>query len=105
MELCSAQSMLTPDIARKIGINACIDRLGRAYVLSHKDSAAAAYGEVPDGVFCFVGIGDAPRSLASADALILDSLSAFPYRTSCTVSLMSGIPVFRECVCPPVIPE
>ena len=49
--------MLNMDTARKIGVNACIDKLGRNYVLTHKDSAASAYGQTPDGMFCFVGVG------------------------------------------------
>ena len=42
--------MLSVEAARKIGINACIDRLGRAFVMTHRESATSAYGENEDGV-------------------------------------------------------
>lgn len=50
--------MLNVDVARRIGINACIDKLGRKFVSAHKEFSASAYGENDDGVFCFVGVDD-----------------------------------------------
>ena len=50
--------MLSVEAARKIGINACIDKLGREFVLAHRDRATSAYGESDEGVFCFVGVDD-----------------------------------------------
>lgn len=92
--------MLTIDTAKKIGINACIDKLGRDFVLAHKDSAASAYGESDDGVFCFVGVDDGYSSQNSDDVLVLDSRSEFAYRASCNVSLSDGAASFIECVLP-----
>ena len=92
--------MLNMDTARKIGVNACIDKLGRNYVLTHKDSAASAYGQTPNGVFCFVGVGDVASAPLPENVLVLDSMSKFPYHASCIVDLHSGIPAFRECVLP-----
>lgn len=92
--------MLTIDTARKIGINACIDKLGRDFVLLHKDSATSAYGESDDGVFCFVGVDDGYDSQNSDNVLVLDSRSEFSYRASCNVSLSDGVASFIECVLP-----
>lgn len=36
--------MLTVEVARKIGINACIDKIGRDFVQTHKDFAVYACG-------------------------------------------------------------
>ena len=52
--------MLTLEMAKKNGINACIDKLGRDFVLAHRDTSSSAFGEIEDGVFCFVGVDDRP---------------------------------------------
>ncbi len=92
--------MLNTDVARKIGINACIDKLGRDFVLANRDFATSAYGESDDGVFCFVGVEDRLNFHALSDVLELDSQSKFPYRVSCNVSLLDGVPHFIECILP-----
>lgn len=92
--------MLNIETARKIGINACIEKLGREFVLAHKDRATSAFGESENGVFCFVGVDDGSTPENSADVLILDSHSAFPYRASCNVSLSDGMLSFIECIIP-----
>lgn len=92
--------MLNVYVARRIGINACIDKLGRDFVLAHKDFSTSAYGESDDGVFCFVGVDDRRNLQEQEGVLLLDSDSEFPYRASCNVNLTSGIPHFIECVLP-----
>ena len=92
--------MLSVETARKIGINACIDKLGRDFVLAHKESATSAYGENEDSVFCFVGVDDSVKSQNSDRVLVLDSHSEFPYRASCNISLQDGVAHFLECVAP-----
>lgn len=93
--------MLSIEAARKIGINACIDKLGRDFVLKHREFATSAYGENDDGVFCFVGVDDSCRVPENNGTLVLDSHSEFPYRASCTIALTDGTPHFIECVVPP----
>ncbi len=92
--------MLNIEAARKIGINACIDKIGRDFVLAHKDSSTTAYGESDDGVFCFVGVDDRHNLQEQEGVLLLDSHSEFPYRASCNVNLANGVPHFIECVLP-----
>ncbi len=92
--------MLSVEAAKKIGINACIEKLGREFVLAHKEYATSAYGESDDGVFCFVGVDDGCKSQNSDRVLILDSHSEFPYRASCNISLADGTTHFIECVIP-----
>lgn len=89
--------MLTVDVARKIGLNACIDKLGRDSVLAHKDTSTSAYGETDDAVFCFVGVDTHSRPYGR---LVLDNHSKFPYRVSCHVNLATGTTEFVECVIP-----
>lgn len=92
--------MLNVEAARKIGIKACIDKLGRDFVVAHKEFATSAYGESEEGVYCFVGVDNRSRTGNGNRKLILDSHSEFPYRVSCNVSLLDGTPIFIECVLP-----
>ena len=92
--------MLSFNEARKIGLNACVDWIGRDFVYAHRDSASSAYGEVEGGVYCFVGVDGAPRPLRDDNVLILDSVSKFPYRASCTVDQSNGTWTFLERVRP-----
>lgn len=92
--------MLNVEAARRIGIKACIDKLGRDFVLAHRDFATTAYGESEEGVYCFVGVDHRSRVGDNERKLILDSHSEFPYRVSCNVNLSNGIPSFIECVLP-----
>lgn len=92
--------MLSIESAREIGINACIDKLGRDFVQAHRDSSTSAYGSDENSVFCFVGVDDNPNYSNEEGVLILDSTSVFPYRVSCNVCLEDGIPQFIECVIP-----
>lgn len=92
--------MLSIESAKEIGINACIDKLRRDFVLAHRDSAASAYGENDGSVFCFVGVDDRCSRPMPAGTLILDSRSSFSYRASCNVDLTDGKPTFIECIRP-----
>ncbi len=92
--------MLSIEEARKAGINACIDKLGREFVLLHRDTATAAYGETEAGVFCFVGVDKEYVSKVGEDVLMLDSVSEFQYHASCNVSRVDGSVTFVEFVLP-----
>ena len=50
--------MLSKEAAKKIGIDACADKLGRDFILAHKNYAISIYGESADSVYCFVGVED-----------------------------------------------
>lgn len=89
--------MLKLEVAKEIGMNACVDKLGRDFVLAHRELAATAYGECDEGMFCFVGVDTKARI---HNELILDSRTKFQYYVSCNVDLRDGIPHFVECVVP-----
>ena len=82
----------------EIGINACIDKLGREFVQKYAASSSSSYGETEDGMFCFVGVNDQPEDLSSDSNIALDG-SQFPYRVSCIVN-HEGVIAFKECVLP-----
>ena len=63
--------MLTVKEVTRIGINFCIDTLGRDFVMANRRNGTSAYGECEAGVFCFVGVDDEPLDMDGP--LILDS--------------------------------
>ena len=85
--------MLTVKEAARLGIDFCIDTLGRG-------NGTSAYGECDDGVFCFVGVDDKPLKIEPNESLLLDSKSIFPYRVSCNACLVDGHTDLVECVLP-----
>ena len=89
--------MITVEEAKKIGIQACIKKLGKEFVKENAGHSSAGYGKRQDSVFCFVGV-DNERNNHSR-GLILDSIK-FPYRVSCEVSLIDGSISFLECIVP-----
>ena len=96
--------MLSLEDARKLGINACIDKLGRNFVMKYRDSSTSAYGtesDDDDNLFCFVGVDNkSASSLNGSDVIILDNTTKFPFRVSCNVNLKYGTTCFIECVLP-----
>lgn len=93
--------MLTAEEARKAGINACIDLIGRDFVEQNKDSATAAYSLTATkygAVDCFVGVGDREKR-ENDGTLVLDSTSKFQYQAVCSVSLIDGMVTFNEDLC------
>lgn len=87
--------MLTVKEAARIGINACIDKIGRDFVLAHRGNGTSAYGENDGSVYCYVGVDDKPWVKPEiSEGLVLDSKSKFPYHASCNVSLTDGATTF-----------
>ena len=92
--------MLSTDEARRIGIRACIDKIGYEFCKLHADNSTSAYGE-NDGVMnCFVGISDKPApvyDISKVDELIGEE---WPYSASCNVKMSDGTIEFLECRIP-----
>ena len=91
--------MLNYEKAREIGINACIDRIGRDFVTKHQNTACSGAGDRGDHAFCFVGVDDRPEPEIE-DELVLTSSGAFPYLVTCNVSYKSGYIEFLEVTIP-----
>lgn len=92
--------MLTIDQAKKIGFDACAEKLGREFVDLHADATSSAYGQHDDKVYCFLGISIEPRRTFDGETLRLSSDRKLKYRASCNVSLLDGSTEFIECVTP-----
>lgn len=97
--------MLTIEEAKKLGVSACIDKLGRNFYEKFIDSSTTAYGDFSeDGViFCYVGVNDQPKKNDHVESLILSSTNPIPYSASCNVQLSDGKIVFLECNLPKIV--
>ena len=87
--------------AKKIGINACIDRLGRDFVTQHRENACSAFDDRDDHASCFVGVSEQPAPKMT-NGLKLTSSDRFPYVARCNVAYSDGTITFLECVLPTV---
>lgn len=92
--------MLTFEQAKKIGLDACIEKLGKEFVRNHAETTSSAYGEHDEEVYCFVGVSTGPRKSFNGKTLRLSSDRKPAYRASCNVSLKDGSTTFIECVLP-----
>ncbi len=95
--------MLTYAEAKKIGIRACVEKLGRKFVEKHKGSSCTSYGDCGTYASCFVGVSDRPRRKFPAGVIQLSSekKDKLPYRVECVVNYKTERIHFLECVLPP----
>lgn len=92
-------NMLTVNEAKKIGIRACIEKIGIDFCKKHADNATSGFSEEENYVNCFVGISDEPPkeyNLSNIDKLVLTSGAKWPYAARCNVSLLDGKIEFYE---------
>ncbi|MBR1684763.1 MAG: hypothetical protein IJ708_06455 [Clostridia bacterium] len=94
--------MLTFEEAKKVGIRACIDRLGYEFVKKYQDTSCSAYGDEGDHASCFVGVCIEPDTPWTGGTLILDDSpdAKFPYSASCNVAYEDGKITFLDCFLP-----
>ena len=94
--------MLTYEAAKKVGVDACVEKLGREFVKMHKDTSCAGYGDAEDYAFCYVGVDDRPEPKWNKSEVILDDGPGgkFPYIASCNVWYADGKIEFQDCVLP-----
>lgn len=91
--------MLTTEEAKRIGVRACMEKIGVDLCKKHADNAVSAYGEEDDIVNCFVGVNDTPApdyDISKVTRLVLTSGKKWKYSASCNVDKASGNVVFVE---------
>lgn len=88
--------MLSENEARKLGIRACMEKIGFDFCMKNKENSSTAYGLSDGKMFCFVGVNDNAKPDKS-DTLLLTSLKDFPYTASCNVDMNDGYIEFCEC--------
>ena len=95
--------MLTFELAKKIGIDACIDRLGRDFVMKYRDTSSPSYGDVDDYAYCFVGVDNSESRYDLGKPVLTSGTNGkpdWPYFASCNVHYDDGSVEFLECVIP-----
>ncbi|MEZ3487296.1 MAG: hypothetical protein K1W22_12105 [Lachnospiraceae bacterium] len=93
--------LLTYEEAKKIGIHACIDKLGRDFVRKYRETSCSAYGDMEDFAYCFVGVSNIADDLTNPSIVLSSAPEAqFPYIASCNVEYADGKITFLECILP-----
>ena len=95
--------MLSVNEAKKIGIRACIDKIGYDFCKKNEDNSVAVYGEEDGIMTCFVGVDDAPPKeydLSKVKSLKLTHGYKWPYYANCGVSMENGAIEYGECRVP-----
>lgn len=95
--------MLSRKKMRTIGLNACIEKIGSEFYDKNKGFSCTAFGKVPDGEFCFVGVDTKDSQLVcSKKELRVGGVTPISYRVSCVVH-PSGKIEFLESVLPTLL--
>ena len=92
--------LLTFEEAKKIGINACVDKLGRDFVKKNREYSCTSYGDADQYAFCFVGIDNHSEPNFGPHELVLDGDSKWPYKATCNVWYKDGRIEFLDCIIP-----
>ena len=92
--------MLNANEAKKIGISACIDRLGYGFCKKYESSACTSWGLHDSKMFCCVGIDDEPYVPEKNPSRLILSEVKFRYTVSCDVDMNDGSIEYLECVTP-----
>lgn len=91
--------MLTAEQAKKIGIRACIDKIGYEFCKRHEDNSVCSYGEEDGKMLCYVGVDDKPEQqydLENMNRIVLDDARYMPYYACCEVDMHNGEVSFIE---------
>lgn len=92
--------MLTEKEAKKIGISACIEKLGLDFCQKYEENACTSYGEHDEKMFCSVGIDEQPFQVDKNPSKLVLSESGFQYMVSCDVDMKDGSIEFLLCIVP-----
>ena len=88
--------MLTELEAKRIGVRACVEKIGYDFCMTNEENSSTTYGVDDDVMFCFVGIDTTNYDNEDPDVLILSSVKGFQYYASCNVSMDDGSVEFLD---------
>lgn len=91
---------------KKIGFDACVEKIGRSFYELYKDNAVFCCGQESAGLFCFLGLNTTEQEDNSCIRLSLDSKSSkenpyyddWEYYASCIVN--NGEVIMDKCRVP-----
>lgn len=94
--------MLTEKEAKKLGINACIKKLGYDFCKKYKNNSTSCWGmEDKNTMYCYIGLSTEPEEeldIEKVTELTLDKKGKFPYSTSCLVNMENGKITFLKTI-------
>lgn len=90
--------MLTYEQAKEIGKDACVDKLGRDFVMQYRDTSCPGCAELGFGVYCFVGVDNSDDRYNYDNPVLTHR--PWPYIARCIVRYKTGRIKFLECVVP-----
>ena len=90
---------LTFEEAKKLGMDACVDRLGRDFVMRYRDTSCPGYGDIEERVYCFPGVNNSADRYEDK-AVMLNGGDPWSYPVKCTVRYEDGKVVFLKCIVP-----
>lgn len=82
--------MLTELEAKRIGVRACIEKIGYDFCMQNEENSSTTYGAENGIMFCFVGIDTPNYDNEDPNVLILSSMKGFQYHASCNVNMQDG---------------
>lgn len=85
--------MISVEEAKRIGINACIDKIGRELCREYADNGVSGYGRRDNRIECFVGLNDEhvePIDIDNVTELVLSDQRDWKYLAECSVDLKDG---------------
>lgn len=91
---------LTEQEARKIGLDACIDKLGYEFCKKYQDNAVSSWGMGEYGMNCFVGVNVTPLKPTTEELAILTDKKDWEYYAHCVVDMEDGSVQYNQCVLP-----
>lgn len=92
--------MLSKNEAKKIGINACINKIDPTFFQKYKQNACASWGEYNEKMFCSIGIDSKPCILEKKPSKLILTEDGFQYMVSCEVNMTDGSIEYLECITP-----
>ena len=90
--------MISAGDAKKIGNQACIEKIGYDFCAAHRDNAVFSWGEDQGVMNCFLGVSDQPMGDLSGWKPMLDGGNdgGWPYYAICNVDMETARVVFAE---------
>ena len=94
--------MLTFEDAKKIGIDACAEKIGRSFIREYADTSSTGYGDAEDHAFCYIGVDNRKRNIHHDEEIVLDDSndSKWPFIAKCNVWYNDGRIEFFDCKLP-----
>lgn len=94
--------MITKKEAKKLGISACIEKLGYDFCTKYAGNSTSCWGMKDEKtMYCYIGVNTEPEpdyDIEKIEVLTLDLKGKFPYSASCLVNMENSEITFLKIV-------